>query len=83
MACFTSPRRARKAARLRTLPAGFLRAIRSAMRADKLLAIDPPALLLPLFRHCFVLAAAGLPVLHRCLIVASPFLPSHNKGYNE
>jgi hypothetical protein len=47
------------------------------------LAIDHPALLLPLFRHCFVLAATGFPVLHRCLIVASPFLPSQNKGYNE
>ena len=83
MACFTSPRRARKAARLRTLPTGFFRAIRSAMRADKLFAIDPPALLLPLFRHSFVLTAAGLPVLHRCLIVARSFLPSQHKGYNE
>jgi len=47
------------------------------------LAIDPPALLLPLFRHCFVITAAGLPVLHRCLIVASPFPPFQNEGYNE
>jgi len=53
------------------------------MRADKLLAIDHSALLLPLFRHCFVLTAAGFPVLKRCLIVASPFLPSKYKGYNE
>jgi hypothetical protein len=53
------------------------------MRADKLFAIDHPALLLPLFRHCFVLVAPGLPVLKRCLIVASPFLPSQYKGYNE
>jgi hypothetical protein len=53
------------------------------MRADKLLAIDHPALLLPLFRHCFVLTAAGLPVRRRCLSVASPFPPSHNEGDNE
>jgi hypothetical protein len=53
------------------------------MRADKLLAIDPPALLLPLFRHSFVLTAAGLPVLKRCLIVVSLFLPAQHKGYNE
>jgi hypothetical protein len=53
------------------------------MRADKLFAIDHPALLLPLFRHCSVLVAAGVPALKRCLIVVSSFLPSHNKGYNE
>jgi len=40
-------------------------------------------LLLPLFRHCFVLTAAGFPVFHRCLIVVSPFLPPQHKGYNE
>jgi hypothetical protein len=53
------------------------------MRADKLFAIDHPALLLPLFRHCFVLDAAGLPVLRRCLSVVSPFLPSKTKDITK